>query len=111
MAQMNGIFGEISTEVCGVAACTGSTTETAATPTIKVNGMTQETTNGALKKVESLGTGTCTVSVSGNGYIYINGTATTSATFTPTTAGTKVQVIVQNGTASPYITWLLLKSA
>lgn len=111
MAQMNGIFGEISTEVCGVAACTGSTTETAATPTIKVNGTTQETANGALTKVESLGTGTCTVSVSGNGYIYINGTATTSATFTPTTAGTKVQVIVQNGTAAPYITWLLLKSA
>ena len=48
MAQMNGIFGEISTEVCGVAACTGSTTETAATPTISVDGSTVTTTNGGI---------------------------------------------------------------
>ena len=108
MAQMNGIFGEISTEVCGVAACTGSTTETAATPTITAGSTTVETTNGSMKPVSGLGS-TCTVNVSGTGYVYINGVATTSATFAPTSAGTKVQVIVQNGEAAPYITWLMLK--
>ena len=109
MAQMNGIFGEISTEVCGVAACTGSTTETAATPTITVGTSTVTTTNGGIKSVGML-SGTCTVNVSGSGYVYINGVATTSATFTPTSAGTKVQIIVQNGEAAPYVTWLNLKT-
>ena len=109
MAQMNGIFGEISTEVCGVAACTGSTTETAATPTITVGTSTVTTTNGGIKSVGLL-SGTCTVNVSGTGYVYINGVATTSATFTPTSAGTKVQIIVQNGEAAPYVTWLNLKT-
>ena len=107
MAQMNGIFGEISTEVCGVAACTGSTTETAATPTITAGSTTVTTTNGGIKSVSGLGS-TCTVNVTGTGYVYINGVATTSATFTPTATGTKVQVIVQNGEAAPYITWLSL---
>lgn len=111
MAQMNGIFGEISTEVCGVAACTGSTTETAATPTIKVNGTARETTNGRTVSIADLGTGTVTVTVEGSGYIYINGVAVTSATFTPTEDGTPVQIIVQNGTAAPYIAGLRLKTA
>lgn len=107
MAQMNGIFGEISTEVCGVAACTGSTTETAATPTITVDNKTVATTNGGIKKVNS-SNASCTVNVTGTGYVYINGVATTSATFAPTESGTKVQVIVQNGTAAPYVTWINL---
>ena len=111
MAQMNGIFGEISTEVCGVAACTGSTTETAVTPTIKVNGTARETTNGRTVPIANLGTGTVTVTVEGSGYIYINGVAVTSATFTPTVDGTPVQIIVQNGTAAPYIAGLRLKTA
>lgn len=111
MAQMNGIFGEISTEVCGVAACTGSTTETAVTPTIKVNGTARETTNGRTVPIANLGTGTVTVTVEGSGYIYINGVAVTSATFTPTEDGTPVQIIVQNGTAAPYIAGLRLKTA
>lgn len=109
MAQMNGIFGEISTEVCGVAACTGSTTETAVTPTITAGSTTVTTTNGGTKPVSGLGS-TCTVNVSGAGYVYINGVATTSATFTLTNTITKVQVIVQNGEAAPYITWLMLRA-
>ena len=49
-----------------------------------------------------------TVSFSG-GYVYINGVATTSATITPTRTGTKVQIIVQNGAAAPYVTYLNLQ--
>lgn len=108
MAQMNGIFGEISTEVCGVAACTGSTTETAATPTISVDGSTVTTTNGGILPL-SKKSGDYTVNVTGTGYVYINGDATTSATITPTRTGTKVQIIVQNGEAAPYVTYLNLQ--
>ena len=108
MAQMNGIFGEISTEVCGVAACTGSTTETAATPTISVDGSTVTTTNGGILPL-SKKSGDYTVNVTGTGYVYINGIATTSATITPTRTGTKVQIIVQNGEAAPYVTYLNLQ--
>lgn len=108
MAQMNGIFGEISTEVCGVAACTGSTTETAATPTISVDGSTVTTTNGGNLPL-SKNSGDYTVNVTGTGYVYINGIATTSATITPTRTGTKVQIIVQNGEAAPYVTYLNLQ--
>lgn len=108
MAQMNGIFGEISTEVCGVAACTGSTTETAATPTISVDGSTVTTTNGGILPL-SKNSGDYTVNVTGTGYVYINGVATTSATITPTRTGTKVQIIVQNGEAAPYVTYLNLQ--
>lgn len=108
MAQMNGIFGEISTEVCGVAACTGSTTETAATPTISVDGSTVTTTNGGILPL-SKKSGDYTVNVTGTGYVYINGVATTSATITPTRTGTKVQIIVQNGEAAPYVTYLNLQ--
>lgn len=108
MAQMNGIFGEISTEVCGVAACTGSTTETAVTPTISVDGSTVTTTNGGNLPL-SKKSGDYTVNVTGTGYVYINGIATTSATITPTHTGTKVQIIVQNGEAAPYVTYLNLQ--
>ena len=108
-AMMNGIFGEVSTEVCGVAACSGSTTETTATPTITVAGTVQTTKNGKMTTLSKMGGNSVTVNVSGSGYIYINGTAQTSASFTPTNAGTIVQVIIQNGEAAPYITWLCLK--
>jgi hypothetical protein len=109
VAMMNGIFGEVSTEVCGVAACSGSTTETTATPTITVAGTVQTTKNGKMTTLSKMGGNSVTVNVSGSGYIYINGTAQTSASFTPTNAGTIVQVIIQNGEAAPYITWLCLK--
>lgn len=104
------IFGETSAEVCGIYAVSGSATDTTATPTISVKGTARTTTNGAMTTVRGLGTSACTVDVTGTGYIFINGVATTSATFTPTTTGTTVQIIVQNGDAAPYITWLNLIS-
>lgn len=119
--QMNGAFGEISTEVCGVYAVSGSTTETALEPRIYV-GNTDDTdkdeistTNGTITEVRNLGNNTKRVSVTPNAnatgttYIYINGVATSYADFTPTTSGTIVQIIVQNGEAAPYITWLKLR--
>ncbi|MCQ4862727.1 hypothetical protein [Pseudoflavonifractor phocaeensis] len=104
------IFGETSAEVCGIYKATGSTTETVGTPTVSVKGTVRTTTNGGMTTLNRLGTSSCTVDVSGTGNIYINGVATTSASFTPSKEGTKVQIIVQNGEAAPYITWLNLKS-
>ena len=115
-AKMNGMFGEISTEVCGVYKATGSTTQTAYTPTITVGGNTVNTTNGGITTVSALGSNACSVSVTpntsapGTSYVFINGVDTNPASFTPTSAGTIVQVIVQNGEAAPYITYLNLKS-
>ena len=105
-----GVFGETSAEVCGLYVATGSTTETTVAPTsVSVKGETRTTSNGEITTVKSLGNSACTVNVEGTGNIYINGVATTSATFTPTRKGTVVQIVVQNGEAAPYITWLNLK--
>lgn len=110
-----GIFGETSTEVDGVFVAQGSTTEIALTPTISVAGTNRSTTNGAMTTLSRLGSSAVSVSVTpnpdatGTSYIFINGVATSSANFTPTSNGTIVQIIVQNGDAAPYITWLKLK--
>ena len=105
-----GVFGETSAEVCGLYVATGSTTETTVAPTsVSVKGKTRTTSNGEITTVKNLGSSACTVNVEGTGNIYINGVATTSATFTPTREGTVVQIVVQNGEAAPYITWLNLK--
>lgn len=106
-----GIFGETSAEVCGLYVATGSTTETTVAPTsISVKGKTRTTNNGKMSTITSLGTSDCAIEVNATGNIYINGVATTSATVKPTSTGTKVQIVVQNGEAAPYITWLNLKS-
>lgn len=103
------IFGETSAEVCGIYAAAGSTTEVAVAPTVTVAGNVKATTNGGMTTVRTSGTSPCTVNVSGAGNVFINGVATTSALVTPTGTGTKVQIIVQNGEAAPYITWLNLR--
>jgi hypothetical protein len=113
--QINNPFGEVSTEVCGIYKASGTTSQTALTPTIKVGNSTVSTTNGGIKVVDYLGTSEKTVTVTpntgstGTNYVYINGVATNSASFTPTSAGTIVQIIVQNGEAAPYITYLSLQ--
>ena len=109
-----GVFGETSTEVCGlyVANAESSSVGTTAAPTsISVKGESVETTNGGMKMINRLGASECTINVNATGNIYINGVATNSASIKPTAAGTKVQIVVQNGEAAPYITWLNLKSA
>lgn len=110
--KVDALFGETSTEITGVyrATATGSGT-TGAPTTITVNSQTPTTTNGTITDVTYLySSATVTVTGYGSGSVYINGVATTTANITPTSAGTKVQIIVQEGTAAPYITWLNLKS-
>lgn len=107
-----GVFGETSTEVCGlyVANAESSSVGTTAAPTsISVKGESVETTNGGMKTITGLKVNNCTINVSATGNIYINGVATSSASVKLTPAGTKVQIVVQNGEAAPYITWLNLK--
>lgn len=107
-----GVFGETSTEVCGLYVATGSTTEETVKPTsISVKGISRTTNNGKMMTIPYLTTADCAIEVNATGNVYINGVATSSATVNPTAAGTKVQIIVQNGEAAPYITWLNLKSA
>lgn len=114
-ALNNGIFGELSTEVCGIAPVSGSTSETPYTPTITVAGVAKATTNGGILTLSRLNSSPVLITVaqdpnaSGTSYFYINGVATQSASFTPSSSGTIVQIIVQNGEAAPYITWLSLK--
>ena len=70
MAQMNGIFGEISTEVCGVAACTGTGTGAAGkTLTIKKDLTSYKPESGWSK---SLTPGAWTIKSSASN-VYING--------------------------------------
>ena len=102
-------MGEMSTEVCGISVCEGTGSGSTSTPTITVANNTVSAVDGDIVNVNSLGSSAVTVSVTGTGNVYINGENVTSKSITPTTTGTKVQVIVQNGNAAPYIAWLNLK--
>jgi hypothetical protein len=121
-AKMNGMFGEISTEVCGVYKATGTNTGT--TDSVKAiikhgdttlsNGGTDITdTQKFISQSITAGTDyTFTVYTSSSNYLYINGTQITGATSSnPHTitinlsAGeTKTyQIITQTGLRQPYI--------
>ena len=104
-----GVFGETSTEVCGlyVASGTGSGAATT-TPTVKVGTSTVTTSNmGTVTKKVYSATTKVTVT-SGAENIYVNGEKVTSGseiTFsTPSGSTNYVQIITQSGTEAPYIT-------
>ncbi len=107
-------FGEVSTEVCGISVCSGAASGSSGTPKIKVAGTERTTVNGDIINVTSLGTSAITVEVtdvSSTANVYINGAKVSiDNTIVPTSTGTIVQVIVQDGTAAPYIAWLNLIS-
>lgn len=121
-AAMNGIFGEISTEVCGIAPCTGTTTQAptsgdALTITV-VDGYGNEytdipTTNGgiSLVPVDNL-ENNIVVSVSGAENVYINGKHVNSQTTIEYMGENEqfIQIIAQSGDSSPYITYLRVQS-
>lgn len=120
-AAMNGIFGEISTEVCGIAPCTGTTTQAPTSGdelTITVvdsNGRDYPvpTTNGgiSLVPVDNL-ENNIVVSVSGAENVYINGKHVSSEATIEYRGENEqfIQIIAQSGDSSPYITYLRVQS-
>lgn len=115
-------FGEISTEVCGIYKANASSTSVGSTTDYTIqnvtsNGITTNilTSSGSVKTINKLGNNPYTIKVNSalsNTKIYINGELKNSGAemaFMPSVSGTIVQIIVQNGTATPYITWLKLK--
>lgn len=120
-AKMNDVFGEISTEVCGIAPCTGTTTQAPTSGdalTITVvdsNGRDYPvpTTNGgiSLVPVDNL-ENNIVVSVSGAENVYINGKhASSQATIEYMGEDEQfIQIIAQSGDSSPYITYLRVQS-
>ena len=102
MAQMNGIFGEISTEVCGVAACTGTGTGAAGqTTTIRKAQTSYKPESGWSK---SLTPGAWTIKSSASN-VYINGTRIDASSGYSLTveSGKTYQIITQNGTEAPIV--------
>ena len=123
-------FGEVSTEVCGVYAATGTgdgAAQNAPTVTLAVEtdtstdysvpvtvsnmGNTLENTIKAKASQYEDDEVFVTVTDSSADYIYINGVAATSGTSVsvPLTSGSQtIQIICQTGTRSPYITTITL---
>lgn len=110
--QMNGIMGESSSELLGSHKATTKGSGNGAVPTVTLN-----TTNMALEESDNmtaitstgLGTNTASIAVTGGAHVFINGVATTSASI-DISDGLEhvVQIISQDGTASPYIVVLRL---
>lgn len=112
------IFGETSTEVCGVFVAKESGTGSATTPNIKVGGsdladiadVTDQIGNMGAVDVTGIGTNSVVVEATGATYIYINGVSGTSQTIDLSDGEVHlVQIIAQSGTASPYVTVLKLQ--
>ena len=106
----NGYFGETSTEVCGIYTTYGSNGGAASAPTITIDGETIDLTdeyseairdNVVLYDYGIVDGMDITVSGVAGSNVFINGTDVTSYT---TIEGTSaVQIIVQSGTAEPFI--------
>lgn len=117
----NGMFGETSTEICGIFTtankATASVNRTAAPTSLKIGGKTVEAliedfevvedteSYGAVVYYDASGVTsadkTVTVEASSSANIYINSAATSS--YTKTADENIVRAIVQEGTAAPYI--------
>ena len=106
MAQMNGIFGEISTEVCGVAACTGTGAGKATTDLV-VKRLNQPIPTENNKAV-SVAAGSFRIT-SAEENVYVNGVKVTASSgyALNVVAGKSYQIITQSGTEAPYITVLV----
>lgn len=115
------IFGETSTEVCGVFVAKESGSGSAVAPTITADGsafedcgLDSQTTSVSdnqqiitVNDVSSLGS--FTLGVSGGTYVYINGVSISSTSVSVSSGETKVfQIINQSGTAEPFVTLLKL---
>ncbi len=118
-AQMNGIFGEISTEACGIAACTGTGSGDAEKDlTIKRgNAPVSGVSNMGTKEISLVAGAAYTYNItSGADHVYVNGKAVSCTSSTPYTIEVNlaanetqyIQIITQTGTASPFVTLLKL---
>ncbi len=117
-SAMNGIFGEISTEVCGSYRATGTNTGSPSLPDIEIDGDDLEDwaddpdqiENMGAVDVTEIGENSVTVEATGGTYVYINGVNTTSANIDLSDNEVHyVQIISQSGTAEPYIIVLRLQ--
>ncbi len=117
-AYMNGIFGELSTEVCGAYKATGngsgepdSNLKVLSGGTTYVDAYCDEETTGTpnLSVINIPYTSGMTIEVkSGDDHVSVNGVAVTCTTstayqITSISSGNMYQIIAQNGTESPYI--------
>lgn len=102
MAQMNGIFGEISAEVCGVAACTGTGSGAASTTLRLKKGNT--TIRPTYNSSSPIAAGNWTVTSNASN-VYINGTRIDASNGYSLTveSGKTYQIITQNGTEAPIV--------
>lgn len=101
-AQMNGVFGEISTEVCGVAACTGTGSGAASTTLRLKKGNT--TIRPTYNSSRPIAAGNWTVTSNASN-VYINGTRIDASSGYSLTveSGKTYQIITQNGTEAPIV--------
>ena len=113
-----GIFGETSTEVCGLYVANGTGSGSAVAPTIKVGGDaladvaddSEQIGNMGAVDVTGIESDSVVVEATGSTYIYINGVLGTSQTIDLSDGEVHcVQIIAQSGTASPYVTVLKLQ--
>ena len=118
-----GVFGETSTEVCGLYIASGTGTGSAAAPTITVGGyslaqlsaMGISVTTTAVSSNQQIitvtgasglfGT-TSSVTVSGGTYVFMNGESTATKSVTLGSTVNMIQIVNQSGTAEPFVTLL-----
>ena len=110
--QMNGIMGESSSELLGSHKATVKGSGYGDVPTVTINdtnvSLTEED-DGTLFVKDGIGSNTANITVTGGAYVFINGTAATSASVDISDGlDHLVQIISQDGTASPYIVVLKL---
>lgn len=112
------IFGETSAEVCGVFVAKETTTESTVTPTITVGGDDLANVAEDAEQIGNMGTvdvfnieaDSVVIGATGTTYTYINGISGTSQTIDLSDGAVHlVQIIAQNGAASPYVTVLRLQ--
>ena len=110
-AAMNGIFGEISTEVCGIAPCTGTTTQAPTSDVlVKIGTKNYSTSHLSMTNISLQGNSQGKIQINDSSafdHIYINGEEKIEQEVSLTgNNGKIIQIIAQKGEASPYVTYL-----
>jgi|LGOV01.1.fsa_nt_gb hypothetical protein len=106
--KMNGMFGPISTEVCGSYRAVGNGSGAASTDLVvkKVRKIIQHSNMSKTDLTVSAGSFNLTI-ISNEDNVFVNGDAFTGTTYPVTIASNEtknIQIITQSGTESPYVT-------